>query len=513
MADQLARSQSLTEGDSETAAGQADNASPRILVSLCHLSSDFAHSAINVYPCDGIIRTAMAEDESSAVENNGNRPIFAGKGKRSRKGCLTCTQSKVKCSERHPICDRCSRTRRQCVWPGTKPSLQIRRRGAGPYKDRAMMNPRPIVPDAQPPVQTTSPQDGTPVTTSNFSNHQKATSSYAEMHVTDEFQSHFPSTPWVEAESAVALLAAVPKVASDQGMYQRITLPSPTASSSLAAHIHSRSSVIIGRPEWEALQFFEGVFARVYSPKPFTWSHLGVISHFGKQDGAVQHLIVATCLGQLDKTSSDGAFWRLGKKHFQTGAQLVIQEIKKSELDHCKIFIAFWLLQVTYNTYWGDKAAESLSKLSLAMAQYVRKHQLLDTFKAKNPSNYSREALGMVTDKERSLLARLLIFSLYEDIDADFCHAGGAFAAELCSDPSVITAVYLPSKDCLSHYFGPMYPHEELMDDVQRSNLLELHFEANMTLQTINAASNNNAPRSEFEKIARRMEDLKLVWN
>ncbi|WWC92938.1 uncharacterized protein L201_007901 [Kwoniella dendrophila CBS 6074] len=41
----------------------------------------------------------------------------ADKSQRSRDGCLTCRQRKVKCNEVRPICDKCRIKSRECLWP------------------------------------------------------------------------------------------------------------------------------------------------------------------------------------------------------------------------------------------------------------------------------------------------------------------------------------------------------------------------------------------------------------
>ncbi|OJD26716.1 hypothetical protein ACJ73_01897 [Blastomyces percursus] len=39
------------------------------------------------------------------------------KHKRTRSGCFTCRSRRVKCDETHPICDRCNKGKRECVYP------------------------------------------------------------------------------------------------------------------------------------------------------------------------------------------------------------------------------------------------------------------------------------------------------------------------------------------------------------------------------------------------------------
>lgn len=59
------------------------------------------------------------------MENNDINVIMASKlsqgvksvKRRSRKGCLSCKRSKVKCDEQHPTCGRCFRRGTECEYP------------------------------------------------------------------------------------------------------------------------------------------------------------------------------------------------------------------------------------------------------------------------------------------------------------------------------------------------------------------------------------------------------------
>ncbi|EER40201.1 C6 finger domain-containing protein [Histoplasma capsulatum var. duboisii H88] len=53
-------------------------------------------------------------------------PSDRRKHKRTRSGCFTCRSRRVKCDETHPICDRCSKGKRDCVYPPP----QVRRTGS-----------------------------------------------------------------------------------------------------------------------------------------------------------------------------------------------------------------------------------------------------------------------------------------------------------------------------------------------------------------------------------------------
>ncbi|QUC23452.1 uncharacterized protein UV8b_07693 [Ustilaginoidea virens] len=68
---------------------------------------------------------------SSHVQGTGvGTPSATRKYMRSRSGCLTCKQRKVKCNEQHPKCSHCERLNMECIWafprrapvPSTSPS-------------------------------------------------------------------------------------------------------------------------------------------------------------------------------------------------------------------------------------------------------------------------------------------------------------------------------------------------------------------------------------------------------
>ncbi|KAF1980057.1 hypothetical protein BU23DRAFT_1417 [Bimuria novae-zelandiae CBS 107.79] len=50
------------------------------------------------------------------------------KHRRTRSGCFTCRQRRVKCDESHPICDRCRKGNRECIYPDPNSTQKPSRR-------------------------------------------------------------------------------------------------------------------------------------------------------------------------------------------------------------------------------------------------------------------------------------------------------------------------------------------------------------------------------------------------
>ncbi|KAF2746351.1 hypothetical protein M011DRAFT_93243 [Sporormia fimetaria CBS 119925] len=68
------------------------------------------------------------------------------KHRRTRSGCFTCRQRRVKCDEQHPVCERCRKGNRECVYPDPQTGLKPGRKdsksssksptdGSSPEKD------------------------------------------------------------------------------------------------------------------------------------------------------------------------------------------------------------------------------------------------------------------------------------------------------------------------------------------------------------------------------------------
>ncbi|KAF4553080.1 Fungal specific transcription factor domain-containing protein 76 [Elsinoe fawcettii] len=75
--------------------------------SLHHQFADFDDPSLNlVSPVDGPSKGKRRQHGIDHVKH-----------KRTRSGCYTCRQRRVKCDETHPICERCRKGKRDCIYP------------------------------------------------------------------------------------------------------------------------------------------------------------------------------------------------------------------------------------------------------------------------------------------------------------------------------------------------------------------------------------------------------------
>ncbi|KAI0387676.1 hypothetical protein F5Y04DRAFT_9501 [Hypomontagnella monticulosa] len=81
--------------------------------------------------------------QAPKAQSNRNRKKSASgadhvKHRRTRSGCYTCRSRRVKCDEAHPVCERCRKGKRDCVYP-EPPSTKGQATGSGSSKDAASL--------------------------------------------------------------------------------------------------------------------------------------------------------------------------------------------------------------------------------------------------------------------------------------------------------------------------------------------------------------------------------------
>ncbi|KAL5412646.1 hypothetical protein PMIN03_004119 [Paraphaeosphaeria minitans] len=59
------------------------------------------------------------------------------KHRRTRSGCFTCRQRRVKCDEAHPVCERCRKGNRECIYPEAQSTQKTGRSGSKSGKSSA----------------------------------------------------------------------------------------------------------------------------------------------------------------------------------------------------------------------------------------------------------------------------------------------------------------------------------------------------------------------------------------
>ncbi|KXH63495.1 hypothetical protein CNYM01_05449 [Colletotrichum nymphaeae SA-01] len=441
-----------------------------------------------------------------------NTTAVSSRRSRSTKGCVTCARSKVKCSEDRPTCQRCSRLKRHCQGRGDHIPLRERRRGFGPVKSRLQYVPPPILPSkniTRDTVRNMAESGESPV---DWGRSPSLTS-------IKETESTIVTDPDPNHKTHFGKRMALEVMFSQNAEALPLTLLS-------ARHIPSRCSVLFGPLEQDALYFFENVFSKC-SPKTFLWSKLAILLHHAYDDATVMHLLLASCLGTVARNHPDRTVLTTAKSHFRMGTNSFVNGIQEPMCDHTKTLMVFWLLQLTYRAIWDDKSRRAMKKLSSAVADYVRKHCLLNLLHSgeRTPwdlsggtspgteSNVDWLSFNLPILPNKSLTASLLLFIAYEDLDSESCGIGGDVSRLVLCGDDTSRSLFACSRNVHADYFGSLYPCEELMDDVERSKPLELHFFANVCLDRLHRAQASGIDEDQLNGIVTTLHRLREEYS
>ena len=94
-----------------------------------------------------------------------------------------------------------------------------------------------------------------------------------------------------------------------------------------------------------------------------------------------------------------------------------------------------------------------------------------------------------MTIKQRSLLARLIMWTFDEDVKCGFQGSGGHLAQYLSENDARTKNIYDASRSVLENHWGPDYPDCQVFDDNENSVILEFLFAMMPLQQDINDLS------------------------
>ncbi|CZR63575.1 uncharacterized protein PAC_13472 [Phialocephala subalpina] len=422
--------------------------------------------------------------------------------RRSRSGCLICRAAKVKCSETRPVCQRCTKHGAYCEWPKPGPSLREIRRGHGPLKRRDAFTPKQLTP---------------------LPSH-------------DSSVSNTRSTSGPVADSADGVLVGAAGHSLTQNREESIkdirqSKPNETLSArsngylsnvierSLSTHhISSSSSVILEASDHVAMHHYQTVLCDSSSFRNPKWLTFQVIFRYSNGNPAIMHLMLAASLAQMSHGVRRKHLWLEGKTHFQAGSQLLISGVNNVDIDHYRNVKGFWLLQFVFRTMWGPGAADSMKRLSKAIAKYMARHRILDLYSSPQqpstnaqptPTNY----LSTLGRWDTIILSTFILWTMYEDVEAEFCQSGGYFASLLCSNEDVARNIFNAAQISLETLPGSGFRTEQAKNNAEYATALELRFQSTVMINRINKAATRWNSIEELSRIKDEMETILLKYS
>lgn len=132
---------------------------------------------------------------------------------------------------------------------------------------------------------------------------------------------------------------------------------------------------------------------------------------------------------------------------------------------------------------------ERIQQLSKTALTYLKKHKLDSRCLESESSESADEVVSSLTDRDRSVLARLIIWTFDEDVKCGFQGAGGYLARYLTAHRERTMAVYEVSRTALKAHWGTTYPRDQTDDDDYNAMELEFLWALTALWQDINELS------------------------
>ncbi|KAF2417679.1 hypothetical protein EJ08DRAFT_70343 [Tothia fuscella] len=262
--------------------------------------------------------------------------------------------------------------------------------------------------------------------------------------------------------------------------------------------------------EHEALRHYQTTYSLYRTTKDPKWSTHKVLLNLGARDIMIMYLLLAVSLNDYSLRGGQSTSSREAENHFQLGAQLLITRMDFAVDGNTIAIMAAFFFIYLYVSKRKYTAPQRLSQLSRRILDFVRTHDLVfDCVDSASICHQSQTEETAVYS--RSLLARLIMWILDEDVKCGFPGSGGDFARYLAQRSTKTKAIYDASRNALGDYWGNGYPHSQMLDDDQNSTVLEFLWALMPLWQDINDLSgvggNYDTLKSQIEQRFRTLEE------
>ena len=238
-------------------------------------------------------------------------------------------------------------------------------------------------------------------------------------------------------------------------------------------HMALPNSLILSSKEHDALGHYQTAFSIYRTTKDPKWSTHKLLLDLGSQNPMIMHFILAVsindvCLRREQDSSQDA------QQHFEAGSKALIEAIDKgSENDNVFIMAAFLFLYL-YMPKRESVPRHRIRHLSMTVSNYLKQNKLDNRCLESSSAPAPPGDLPRLSSRDRSILARLIIWTYDEDVKCGFEGSGGYLAEYLTAHRERTMAVYEVSRTALEAYWGSKYPECQISDD--DDNAMELEF-------------------------------------
>lgn len=272
-------------------------------------------------------------------------------------------------------------------------------------------------------------------------------------------------------------------------------------------HIILSDNFVRTGKEIDALQYYTSVYPTMTISKDVHWSSYRIMLDYGAQVPMTMHLLIAASLMDLATSQNyDDAMCRAAQAHANAGVLLLMRALEsRSGSDPSDVITAFYFLY-RYMSVVKEADIPQMSKWSASAFNYVRENCLADLCTSVRSTSAvvaaGRSARWQsLTPAKKAHLARVMVWTFYEDIFASMRGYGGSLALHWCAESPRSREIYQESGAELESMFGDDYPEREIIDDVQNAPIITFFYDVMTLYAEVNRVA-CTLPDSDAEKAA-----------
>ena len=288
------------------------------------------------------------------------------------------------------------------------------------------------------------------------------------------------------------------------------TNPSPSIS---GFHVALPNSLELSPYEHEALRHYQTTYSLYRTTKDPNWSTHKVLLCLGAHEKMIMHLLLAVSLNDYSTRAGSPSSCQEAKNNFRAGAQLFMNASSsglRTDEAHVVTMGAYFFFYL-YMSKQKSIAPWRLSQLSLRVLNYVKKYDLLTSCLVSHASPDSSHSNSNKSSHIGSLLARLIMWTLDEDVKCSFQGSEGHYARHLASCDAMTKDIYDMSRTALGDFWCDIYPPSQARDDERNSEVLDFLWALMPLWQDINDLSREPDPSRLKSRIEQKFIFLRKV--
>lgn len=295
----------------------------------------------------------------------------------------------------------------------------------------------------------------------------------------------------------------------------------PKSISTLGANwqniVLSQAFSITGR-ETEGLHYYTNVYPTMTISKNVNWTTYRIMLLKNSQDPLAMHFLLAASLIDLATLKNyDAVICRAARSHAEEGMLLLEKALDPSVDSEPILVMTASLFLYRYMTMAKGFDSAHMSGWSRKICNFIEMNQLDDFGHQAEPNAIlscipQKKTPKNMTRQTQVHLARLILWTFYEDIFAGIGGYGGFLARRLCDNPSRARELYQHSSAELECFWGADYPEQQIIDDIENAPIITFLYEVMALYAEVSKiASSQSRSAEDVAAIESKIEKLEAV--